>query len=116
MRRLIWRWDPNTPWIIYGFARMHFGDRPAICGLKVTKQKVVALGEAIDPAASWMITQGYVDDGSGGGSQQDVDRLVGEEHWEDGKPTYTGTVAQILALGSFKLKVMVRDGESRQEV
>merc|ERR1711951_15565 len=31
-------------------------------------------------------------------------------------PTYTGTVAKIMGLGGFKVKYMIRNGESRPEI
>ena len=117
MRRLVWRWGrQDEEWTTFGITRMHFGDKVAMCGLDVALKRVAAAGQHIDPEASEMIKQGYVDDGLGGGSQATVDRLVGEETWEDGKPKYSGTVQQILGRGSFGLKVMVRSGEQRKEV
>ena len=117
MRRLVWRWgDVNQNWTVFGINAMHFGDRCATTGLKVALNKVAEAGSHIDPAAAEMIKQGYVDDGIGGGSKEDVDRLIGEETWREGKPTYSGTVAEILQGGGFKMKVMVRDGEQRPEV
>ena len=41
-----------------------------------------------------------------------VDKLIGEEVSEDGSSVYTGTVAKILGLCGFTLKVMVCSGES----
>ena len=57
-----------------------------------------------------------MDDGAGGGSSHTVERLMGTEIWSDGKPAYDGTISQILALGGFKVKVMVKSGETRQAV
>ena len=52
MRRLVWRWGRGEgEWE----TRMHFGDRPAMAGLKVTKHKVADLGMEIDPSAARMI-------------------------------------------------------------
>ena len=117
MRRLVWRWgETDKDWVTYGFTRMHFGDRPAMCGLEVAKHKTADLGTDIDPEAVVMIKRGYVDDGSGGGTKETVDRLMGNETEQDGSLQYDGTVAQIFSLGGFKLKVMVRDGETRQEI
>ena len=117
MRRLVWRWgESDQPWTVFGINAMHFGDRCATSGLKVSLNKVAEAGCHIDPEAAEMIKQGYVDDGIGGGSKEDVDRLIGDETWREGKPTYSGTVAEILQLGGFKMKVMVRDGEKRPEV
>ena len=43
-----------------------------------------------------------------------MDRLVGEEVRDiSGKPMYTSTVSKILPLGDFKVKVMVRDGDTK---
>ena len=80
MRRLVWRWGRGEgEWETYGFTRMHFGDRPAMAGLEVAKHKVADLGANIDPLAAQMIKKGYVDDGAGGGSKEDVERLIGDE-------------------------------------
>ena len=58
-----------------------------------------------------------VDDGAGKGTKETVDRLIGEETSDDeGNLSYSGTVAQIFALGGFTIKVMVRDGESRSPI
>ena len=37
LRRFVWRWDENSPWIVYGIDRVHFGDVPAACFLCVLK-------------------------------------------------------------------------------
>ena len=41
---------------------------------------------------------------------------MGEETWVDGKPYYNGAISQIHTIGSFQVKVMVRDGETREQV
>jgi hypothetical protein len=117
MRRLVWRGgDVTAEWKTYGIDRMHYGDRCAAAGLECAKKLVADAGREIDPEAAEMIAKGYVDDCTGGGSTETVDRLTGEETWKDGKPHYDGTVSRILKLGSFGVKVMVRDGETRPEV
>ena len=78
MRRLVWHFNPEDPWVTYGVNRMHFGDRVATTGLEVAKRKVADVGEAIDPAAAAMIKKGYSDDGFAGGTKQDITRLMGE--------------------------------------
>ena len=81
-----------------------------MCGLEVAKAKVADPGQDIDPDAVAMIKKTYVDDGSGGGTSDTVDRLIGEETADkEGNLTYSGTVTQIFALGGFSIKVMVRD-------
>ena len=116
-RRLVWRWGiQGDAWTTYGIDRMHFGDRPAMCGLSVGLRMTAEAGSEIDPEAASMIKLGYVDDGVGGGDQATVNRLIGEERWTDGKPFYDGTVQKILNKGSFEVKVMVQSGETRKEV
>ena len=63
-----------------------------------------------------MIKCSYVDDGSGGGNDNMVDKLMGEGLDENGTTVYTGTVAQILAYCGFTIKVMVRSGETRPAI
>ena len=63
-----------------------------------------------------MIKKDYVDDGIGGGLDQDVCHLVGEVTLKDGSLEYHVTVAQIMERGSFFIKYMVRDRETRPEV
>ena len=118
LRRLVWRWgDDQSDWLTFSLTHMHFGDRCPMCGLEVAKTKVADLGKHINPEAVPMIKLTYVDDGSGGGTTETVDRLIGEESTDpQGNLTYTGSVAQIFALGGFTLKVMVRDGEHRPEI
>ena len=41
---------------------------------------------------------------------------MGKEAWKKGKPKYNSTLAQILAIGGFKMTVMVHDSKLRQEV
>ena len=53
---------------------MHFGDRPAMCGLEVVKWRGANLGKDIDPAATKMIKHGYVDDGIGGRNKLTVSK------------------------------------------
>ena len=118
LRRVVWRCvDEELEWKTYGFARLHFWDHYAICGLEVAMSKVENLGESIDPEAVKMIKKTYVDDGSGAGSKDAVNRLLGEEVVDsESNIIYTGTIAQLFYLGGFIVRVMVRDGEWRPEV
>ena len=108
MRRVVWRFSPEDPWTTYGVDRMHFGDRVAATGLEVAKRKVADVGEAIDPDAAEMIKKGYSDDGVGGGTKQDVERLMGE-HYDPEKDefVYDGTIPQIVRRGGFRIKFMM---------
>ena len=112
-RRFVWRFSQSECWKVYGIDRMHFGDKPAAIGLDVAKHLVAAAGREIDPAAAGMIERDYVDDGFGGGDEDDVLRLMGEIEDENGDRKYRGTVPTIMEKGGFYIKYMVRDGESR---
>ena len=84
-----------------------FGDRSAAGQLESAKRKCADQGEHIDPPAAKRIRyQMYVDDGTTGGTKEEVKRFVGE--LVDGK--YSGTIQQILGLGGFKIKTMVASG------
>ena len=96
---------------MYGINRMHFGDKCAAIGLDVAKKKVTIAGNDIDEATVLMIEHDYVDDGFGGGSNDDIVRLMGEKIDPSGEITFQGTVPTIMAKGSFNIKYMVRDGE-----
>ena len=113
MRRLVWRWgDSSRDWTTFGFQVMTYGDRPAACGLEVAKEKVTTAGAVVCAETAETMKRGtYVDDSVGGGSAETVDRLIGEVRGVNGQLFYTGTVAQILALGGMRAKVMVRSGE-----
>ena len=73
---------------MFGIDRMHFGDPPAAIGLEVAKNLVAESGRDIDFAAVVMIKRDYVDDWLGGGSEEDVDRLMGEVEDEDGNISF----------------------------
>ena len=93
--------------------KMAFGDRPAGCALEVAKQMVYEAGISICLKTAEIMSRGsYVDDSSGGGTTEDVDYLIGKVSVDgDGVYSYSGTVAQILALGGFKPEVMVHSWE-----
>ena len=119
VRRFVWRLAGEVKWRIYGVCRMHFGDRCAAVGLEVAKRLVAEAGRSIDSDAVDMILRDYVDDGFGGGEDTDVDRLMGEQVVKSEDPTegevitFHGTVPRIMAAGGFKIKYMIRDGETR---
>ena len=117
MRRLVWRFNTEDPWVTYGVNRMNFGDRPATTELEVVKRKVADIGEAIDPAAAMMIKKGYSDDGVAGGTKKDVTLLMGK-CYDDEKDEYVyeGTIAQIVKKGGFRIKFMMSSGETRPRI
>ena len=116
LRRFVWRFEGETEWRVFAIDRMHFGDKPAAIGLDVAKKLVAEAGRDIDEAAVEMIKRDYVDDGVGGGNEEDVDRLMGEKVDSDGRITYDGTVPRIMRKGGFQIKIMIKDCEKRQEV
>ena len=63
-----------------------------------------------------MLRRDYVDDGFGGGTEADVDRLMGEVVDQEGGLAFKGTVPAIMAMGNFTIKYMIRSGEARPEV
>ena len=80
LRRLVWRWgDDQSDWLTFGVTHMHFRDRCEMCSLEVAEAKVADLGQDIDPEAVAMMKMTYMDDGSGGGTMDTIDRLIGEE-------------------------------------
>ena len=138
LRRFVWRLDEDAEatmgsaglggdgirgeWRVYGINRMHFGDRCAAVGLEVAKGLIAEAGRHIDSEAVDMILRGYVDDGFGGGTEADVDRITGEVSVESQDPTqgeeiqFHGTVPRIMKAGGFTTKYMIRDGETRPEL
>ena len=117
MRRLLWRWgDTSKPWGVYVIKYVHFEDRPAGMCLEIVKVLAREAGKEICPETATVMVKGsYVDDSIAGGSEEFVDKLIGEVTEKDNKYSYTDTVAQIYQQVGMSLKVMVRSGEQNQE-
>ena len=99
LRKFIWKFEEDGPWIDLAIDRVHFGDRPAACELEVSKKKIAKLGEFIDPEASIKLIQdSYVDDIFSGGKQESINRMVGVK---DEEGNYSGTMSKILSLGGY---------------
>ena len=112
LRRFVWRWEEDGPWLVFGIDKVHFGDRSAATQLEVSKRLVAKAGEHIDKvAAEKLIKDGYVDDILTGGTEEDVARMVGEKQ-SDG--SYNGTMARILKLGNFVAKEYLVEGDMSQ--
>ena len=112
LRRFIWRFNENSPWLDFAIDRVHFGDRPAACMLEVSKKKIAQLGHSIDPEAALILVQdSYVDDGFSGGKSENIDRMVG---CKNSQGDYDGTLSQILALGGYKVKEFTIEGDMSQ--
>merc|ERR1712215_214092 len=78
---------------------------------------VADVREAIDPAATKLIKKGYSDDGVGGGTKQDVARLMGELYdAEKDEFVYNGTIAQIVRRSGFRIKFMMSSRETRPRI
>ena len=113
IRRFVWKFSEDDDWQDYAIDRVHFGDQSAACQLEVAKRKIAELGRHIDPeAADKIIHDTYVDDSPSGGSQEAVMRMVGKKD-EDGN--YDGTLSKIFALGGFKVKQFVVEGDMEQD-
>ena len=108
----IWRFEEDGPWLDFAIDTVHYGDRPAACQLEVPKKKNANFGESIDPeAARKLVEDSYVDDGFSGGKVADIQRMVGTK---DSDGNYSGTLSQILALGGYKVKEFVIEGDMSQ--
>ena len=114
LRRFIWRFKEDSPWIDFAFDVVHFGDCPAANCLEIGRNMTAEAGRSIDSvAADKIIKDSYVDDGVTGGSSSEVERMKGERL---GDGSYSGTLAQILNLGKLKMKVVVTTGETDKEL
>ena len=109
----MWRWgERDSQWRVFGFTKMSYGDRSAACALEVAKSITISAGADLDVDTAKQLKLGsYVDNACGDREKGDVDKLMGQVTFKDGKSRYNGLVAQILALGGFEVKVMVRNGE-----
>ena len=117
LRLLVWRLSEGD-WRYFGYAVVAMGDRPAACILELVKDVAAKEGEEIDEATATKIKEDtYVDDGCTGGSEEEVQRMIGEvQEEDDGSLKYSGTVQQILSRVSFKIKMMVRSGEQQNSL
>ena len=114
LRRCIWRFHPEDEWSDFAFDCVAFGDLPAANLLEIGRNMTADDGQHIDPVASRKIKDdSYVDDNVGGGTTDEVKRMQGDR-LPDG--TYSGTMRQILDRGNLKMKVIVRSGESDEDV
>ena len=114
LRRFVWRFHPDEEWADYAFDCVAFGDLPAANLLEIGRNMTADDGQHIDPEAARKIKDdSYVDDNVSGGTTAEVNRMQGVR-LSDG--TFSGTMRQILDRGKLKQKVMVRTGETDEEV
>ena len=118
MQLMVWRnGKTEDTWQSYGWKVVTFGDRPSSCVLKIAKDLTALAGEDIDKVATRCISKDtYVNHGATGGDKESADRLIGEVLTnEDGSLAYTGTISQIFRKGGFRLKMIVKSGETNPE-
>ena len=114
LRRFIWRFSRESPWLDFAFDVVAFGDCPAANCLEIGRNITAEAGRDIDPAAAdKIINNSYVDDGVTGGTKAEVSRMKGER-LETG--SYTHSLATILNLGKLEMKVVVTSGEDNKEL
>ena len=114
VRRFVWIWGKlEAEWTVYAYNRVTFGDVAAALTLELANKIAAELGVDLDPAAVEVILRStYVEDTAGGGTEEEVQRYIGEEQ-EDG--SYMGTVPKILGKVGRRPKIIVRSGETDPE-
>ena len=113
LRRFVWKFSVDDQWRTFGINRVHFGEVNAANELECAKVKVCKIGEHIDgEAARKLISDSYVDDIFSGGKSSSVNRMVGEKLADGSRAP--GTVSSILAVGGFRVKEFVVEGDSDQ--
>ena len=117
LRLQVWRWcDSDKDWETYGYQCVAFGDVVAALCLENAKVMCAERGRELnmDPQACDLILFSfYVDDGIISVRRADIPRLVGQVTVNsDGKLTYDGTLCQILALGGFRPKAIIKTGHN----
>ena len=104
LRRLVWRPKPGMAWKHFGYDCANFGDKLAPLALELGKKRTAEEGEKIDSmAAEQLLNLTYVDDNCGGGTENDIKRMVGEVE-------EAGTISKILKTCNFKAKAFVTSG------
>ena len=80
LRLIVWRFGKlEEKWRVWGFDRVAFGDVPASVFLELVKELAGALGMEIDPETAKKIAEdGYVDDNLSGGTEEQVNKMIGE--------------------------------------
>merc|ERR1711867_341577 len=115
---MVWRNGKNEEkWQSYSWKVVAFGDCPSSCVLEISKDLTAHAGKNIDEVVATAISEDtYVDDGATGGDKEIARRLIGDVLTnEDGSLSYSRTLAQIFKKGGFKLKMIVRSGETNHE-
>ena len=111
LRRIVFR-EPGGAWEVWAYNRVTFGDDPAACALELCKARCAQDAIHIDrQVATQLVDSSYVDDVAGGGTEEEVKRMVGDKT----AAGYTGTIPQVLKQGGFKAKALVVGGKCDAE-
>ena len=118
IRHVLWRYGKiDEKWKVFGFRTVSFGDKPAGVFLYIVIKRFARMHEDIDPEAARKIADDrYVDDITTCGSEKEVTKMIGVPFRRDNKFETNGTLTQILSHGSFRLKAIVRSGESDSDI
>ena len=103
-------------WVLWGFNVVQFGDNPAAALLSVAVEKAAETWEKVaeelqvNPKktkedSTKLKEDCYVDDGTTGGSVEDVNRMQGVKNL---KGEFSGTIPSMFRAVGLKLKTMVR--------
>merc|ERR1712074_238952 len=123
-RRYWFRFNSNDPWKCYGANVVMFGDRPAAGFMTIAVERayesfpeIEKLGiyksEHVRSDALKLLKDSYVDDITTGGSETDVNRMMGAKDIVSGQ--FSGTLAKLLGNVGLKLKCLVRSGSTDVE-
>ena len=87
LRRIVWRFEPEGPWLTYGFLRVTYGDKIAACALEVAKAMLFEYGKEIDEDTAYKMGQSdYVDDCNvGANTVEELHKYIGNIMKKDGK-------------------------------
>ena len=92
---------------------MAMGDPPAAKALECAKHKCADIGSEIHTLASQKIKEDmYIDDGTSGGTKEEVERFVGKRG-SDG--VFDGTIQKISNKENFKIKDFVWSRRDNKE-
>ena len=119
MRLVVWKFEDDEDWQVWGHVVVGMGDISASGFLELAKMKAAELGVSIDPiAAQQLLDMAYVDDGLCGGSQEQLEKMRGPLVFdEDGKQVFKeGTVPRILGTIGCKVKNMTLSYDSDPRV
>ena len=113
IRRVTWRYGKKgAKWRHFGFRTVSFGDKPAGVFLDIVLRKTATTFAHIDPSVAEKLNKDrYVDDIATGGSAEEVKQMAGNCVGGISKFETDGTLSQILAQGSLRLKAVVTSGE-----